>query len=39
LQKTETAVFSEYTLHLIYTPQAGYSEPTSDVASTGGNSQ
>lgn len=40
LQKTEGAIYTEYTLHLIYTPQAGYSAEPSDVASTdGGNSQ
>lgn len=39
LQKTENAIYTEYTLHLIYTPQAGYSAEPSDVASTGGNSQ
>lgn len=40
LQKTENAIYSEYTLHLIYTPQSGYSAQPSDVASTeGGNSQ
>jgi Tfp pilus assembly protein PilN len=39
LQKTETAIYTEYTLQLIYTPQAGYSAEPSDVASTGGNSQ
>jgi Tfp pilus assembly protein PilN len=35
LQKTESSVYSEYTLHLIYTPQSGYSTtPPSDIAST-----
>ncbi|HEY0427177.1 MAG TPA: hypothetical protein VGC76_05160 [Pyrinomonadaceae bacterium] len=37
LQKTEGAVYTEYTLHLIYTPQASYSANTSDVASTDSN--
>jgi Tfp pilus assembly protein PilN len=38
LQKSEAAVYTEYTLHLIYTPQSGYSVTPSDVASTqGGN--
>jgi Tfp pilus assembly protein PilN len=36
LQKTEAAVYTEYTLHLIYTPASGYSATTSDVASTQG---
>lgn len=36
LQKTEGAVYTEYTLHLIYTPAAGYSATPSEVASTGG---
>jgi Tfp pilus assembly protein PilN len=35
LQKTEAAVYSEYTLHLIYTPTAGYSTNPSDVAQGG----
>jgi Tfp pilus assembly protein PilN len=39
LQQTEGAVYTEYTLHLIYTPRAGYSAAESDVASTGGNPQ
>jgi Tfp pilus assembly protein PilN len=34
LQKTEGAVYSEYTLHLIYTPASGYSTNPSDIAST-----
>jgi Tfp pilus assembly protein PilN len=39
LQKGETITYTEYTLHLIYTPRAGYSTaPASDVAqSQGGN--
>lgn len=39
LQKGETITYTEYTLHLIYTPRAGYSTaPQSDVAqSQGGN--
>lgn len=36
LQKSEAAVYTEYTLHLIYTPASGYSATTSDVASTQG---
>jgi Tfp pilus assembly protein PilN len=36
LQKTEASVYTEYTLHLIYTPQAGYSTNPSDIASTEG---
>lgn len=39
LQQTEGAVYSEYTLHLIYTPQAGYSADQSTVASTTGGNQ
>jgi Tfp pilus assembly protein PilN len=35
LQKTEAAVYSEYTLHLIYTPTSGYSTNPSDVAQGG----
>ena len=39
LQKGETITYTEYTLHLIYTPRTGYSTaPASDVAqSQGGN--
>lgn len=36
LQKTEGAVYTEYTLHLIYTPQSGYSTNPSEVATTEG---
>jgi Tfp pilus assembly protein PilN len=32
LQKNERFTYSEYTLHLIYTPRAGYSAASSDVA-------
>ncbi len=32
LQKNERFTYSEYTLHLIYTPRAGYSASASDVA-------
>ena len=32
LQKNERFTYSEYTLHLIYTPRAGYSAAPSDVA-------
>ncbi len=36
LQKNERMTYSEYTLHLIYTPAYGYSTaPASDVAQTG----
>lgn len=39
LQKGETITYTEYTLHLVYTPRAGYlTAPASDVAqSQGGN--
>ena len=40
LQKSERGTYSEYNLHLIYTPRSGYapaSAPTVDVARTGGN--
>lgn len=36
LQKTEASVYTEYTLRLIYTPQASYSANPSEVASTEG---
>lgn len=39
LQKTETAVYTEYSLSVIYTPSSGYAATPSDVAATGGNSQ
>jgi Tfp pilus assembly protein PilN len=39
LQKSENAVYTEYSLSVIYTPSAGYAADPSDVASTGGNSQ
>ncbi len=32
LQKNDRFTYSEYTLHLIYTPRAGYSAASSDVA-------
>lgn len=32
LQKNEHFTYSEYTLHLIYTPRVGFSAPASDVA-------
>jgi Tfp pilus assembly protein PilN len=34
LQKTEGAVYSEYTLHLIYTPAYSYSATPTDIASS-----
>jgi Tfp pilus assembly protein PilN len=37
LQKTDASVYTEYSLHLIYTPLSGYSAPTSEVAQGGGN--
>lgn len=39
LQKTERITYTEYSLHLIYTPRSGYSPsaPAVDVAQTGGN--
>lgn len=38
LQKTDASVYSEYSLHLIYTPQSGYSATNpSDIASTDSN--
>ena len=37
LQKTESSVYSEYTLHLIYTTQAGYATtPPTEIVSTEG---
>jgi Tfp pilus assembly protein PilN len=39
LQKNERFTYTEYTLHLIYTPRAGYSVPSSDVAQTQGGNQ
>jgi Tfp pilus assembly protein PilN len=39
LQKNERFTYSEYTLHLIYTPRAGYSAPASEVAQTQGGNQ
>lgn len=39
LQKNERFTYSEYTLHLIYTPRSGYSAPASDVAQTQGGNQ
>ena len=37
LRKAETITYTEYTLHLIYTPRGGYSTaPASDVAQTQG---
>jgi Tfp pilus assembly protein PilN len=39
LQKNERFTYSEYTLHLIYTPRAGYSAASSDVAQTKGGNQ
>jgi len=39
LQKNERFTYSEYTLHLIYTPRAGYSVTPSDVARTQGGNQ
>ncbi len=40
LQKTENAVYTEYSLSVIYTPSAGYSAERTDVAATtGGNPQ
>ncbi len=39
LQKNERFTYSEYTLHLIYTPRAGYSAAPSDVARTQGGNQ
>lgn len=36
LQKNERFTYSEYTLHLIYTPRAGYSTTPSEVARTQG---
>ncbi len=38
LQKTERTTYTEYTLHLIYTPRSGYA-PTVDVAQTAGGNQ
>lgn len=35
LQKNDRFTYSEYTLHLIYTPRNGYSAAPSDVAQTG----
>lgn len=34
LQKSERSTYTEYTLHLIYTPRYGYSTNQSDVAAT-----
>jgi Tfp pilus assembly protein PilN len=39
LQKNERFTYSEFTLHLIYTPRVGYSVPASDVAQTQGGNQ
>jgi Tfp pilus assembly protein PilN len=39
LQKNERFTYSEYTLHLIYTPRAGYAAAPSDVARTQGGNQ
>ncbi len=39
LQKNERFTYSEYTLHLVYTPRAGYSAAPSEVARTQGGSQ
>ena len=39
LQKNERFTYSEYTLHLIYTPRAGYAVTPSDVARTQGGNQ
>lgn len=38
LQKTERTTYTEYTLHLIYTPRSGYA-PNVDVAQSGGGNQ
>lgn len=39
LQKNERFTYSEYTLHLVYTPRAGYSAAPSEVARTQGGNQ
>ncbi len=39
LQKNERFTYTEYTLHLIYTPRAGYSTAASEVARTRGGNQ
>lgn len=39
LQKNERFTFSEFTLHLIYTPRAGYAVTPSDVAQAQGGNQ
>lgn len=40
LRKSETITYTEYTLHLVYTPRAGFSTaPATDVAQSQGGSQ
>lgn len=39
LQKTDAITYTEYTLSLIYTPSAGYSTNSADIASTQGGNQ